>query len=101
MKDCSQDVQNFHDDRVTLTPAQRREMRERRDANHGRLRRGLDKNGKPQPDEHIIQGSYAMKKMTQHPDREYDIEDGAALADQVVDSAAVVARTTHVATLLV
>src|SRR4029453_4303990 len=81
MKDCSQDVQDFHDDRVTLTAAQRREMRERRNANRDRLHRGLDKKGKPQPDQHIIQGSYAMKTMTQHPDREYDIDEGAAFAD--------------------
>jgi hypothetical protein len=86
MKDCSQDVQNFHDDRVTLTAAHQREMRERRDANRDRLHRGLDKKGKPQPDQHIIQGSYAMKTMTQHPDREYDIDDGAAFADHKLKS---------------
>lgn len=80
MKNCSQDVQNFHDDEVTIAAAQRREMRERRDANRDRLHRGLAKQGKPQPDRHIIQGSYAMKTMTQHPDRDYDIDDGAAFA---------------------
>jgi hypothetical protein len=86
MKDCSLDVQNFQDDRVTLTAAQRREMRERRNANRDRLHRGLDKEGKPQPDQHIIQGSYAMKTMTQHSDRDYDIDDGAAFADHKLKS---------------
>jgi len=82
MKDCSRDLQNYHDDEVTLTAAQRAEMRERRNANRERLHRGLDKLGKPQPDCHIIQGSYAMKTMTQHPDRAYDIDDGVAFAEQ-------------------
>src|SRR5207237_1089473 len=55
-------------------------MRKHRDANRERLHKGLTKNGKPQPDEHIVQGSYAMKTMTQHPDREYDIDDGSAFS---------------------
>jgi hypothetical protein len=82
MKDCSKDLRSYHDDDVTLGAAQRKEMRDRRDANRERLHRGLEANGKPQPDSHIIQGSYAMKTMTQHPDREYDIDDGAAFALQ-------------------
>jgi hypothetical protein len=101
MKDCSQDVQNFHNDKVTLTATQRREMRERRNANRDRLQRGLDKNGKPQPDEHIIQGSYAMKTMTQHPDRDYDIDDGAAFAHHKLNSVAQVAMTPHEAKQMV
>lgn len=82
MKNCSKDLRNYHDDDVTLGAAQRKEMRDRRDTNRERLHRGLETNGKPQPDFHIIQGSYAMKTMTQHPDREYDIDDGAAFAFQ-------------------
>jgi hypothetical protein len=82
MKDSSKDLRNYHDDDVTLGAAQRKEMRDRRDTNRERLHRGLGANDKPQQDFHIIQGSYATKTMTQHPNREYDIDDGAAFALQ-------------------
>jgi hypothetical protein len=42
------------------------------------MKRGLAKNEKPQPNEFIIQGSYAMKTTVQHPENDYDIDDGVA-----------------------
>ena len=101
MKNCSKDVQNFHDDEVTLTAAQRSEMRERRNANRERLHRGLAKLEKPRPKRHIIQGSYGMKTMTQHPDREYDIDDGAAFAAEDLKAANGVAMTAQQAKQMV
>jgi hypothetical protein len=77
-QNCSNDLIDYDSEKVKLTPSQQKEMRERRNANRERLQRGLKRNGDPQPDEHIIQGSYAMKTMTQHPDRDYDIDDGSA-----------------------
>ena len=55
-------------------------MRGNRNANRDRLKRGLAANGKSQPDEFVIQGSNAMKTMTQHPENGHDIDDGVAFA---------------------
>ena len=82
MKDCSKDILNYHDDKVTLSSALRDKLRGNRDANRDRLKRGLETNKKPKPDEFIIQGSYAMKTMTQHPKNDYDIDDGAAFTEE-------------------
>ena len=82
MKDCSNDILNYHDDEVTLSPKTRETLRANRNANRDRLKRGLETNKKPKPDEFIIQGSYAMKTMTQHAKNDYDIDDGAAFAEE-------------------
>lgn len=80
MKDCSADILNYHTDEVTLPSATREKLRGNRNANRDRLRRGLERNEDPMPDSFIIQGSYAMKTMTQHQSNDYDIDDGAAFA---------------------
>lgn len=80
MKDCSTDILNYHADEVTLSPRTRETLRDNRNANRDRLKRGLESNGDPKPDEFVIQGSYAMKTMTQHKKNDYDIDDGAAFA---------------------
>jgi hypothetical protein len=82
MKDCSNDILKYHDDEVTLSPKTRENLRANRNANRDRLKRGLETNKKPKPDEFIIQGSYAMKTMTQHAKNDYDIDDGAAFAEE-------------------
>lgn len=76
MHDCSDDILAYHDDEVTLSQRERTKMRERRDANRDRLKKGLKKDGRPTPREFVKQGSYAMKTMVQHPDNDYDIDDG-------------------------
>lgn len=76
MKDCDRDIRAYHDERVTLTQSQKKALRERRDANRDRLRRGLKKNGDPAPTKPVIQGSYAMGTVVQEPDNAYDIDDG-------------------------
>ena len=87
MFDCSKDVRAYHDQNVTLLKTDQDAMRDRRDANRRRLRKGLDANGDPAPSEFVKQGSYAMRTMVQHPDNDYDIDDGvyfdeAVLVDQ-------------------
>lgn len=77
MFDCADDVLAHHDDKVTLPQAERTDMRNRRDANRDRLKKGLKENGKPAPREFASQGSYAMKTMVRDLDRDYDIDDGA------------------------
>ena len=76
MHNCSDDVLAHHDEEVTLPQAKRTNMRDRRDANRNRLKKGLKNNKKPAPREFVKQGSYAMKTMVQHPDNDYDIDDG-------------------------
>lgn len=76
MFDCSKDVKAFHDDEVTLPRAEQTAMRDRRDANRRRLRKGLDANDDPAPDEFVKQGSYAMRTMLRDPANDYDIDDG-------------------------
>lgn len=76
MFDCANDIWAYHDDKVTLAQKQQTEMRERRDANRKRLKKGLKDKEKPTPKEFVSQGSYAMKTMTQHPENDYDIDDG-------------------------
>lgn len=76
MFDCSDDVLAHHDEKVTLPQAERTDMRNRRDANRDRLKKGLKDKGKPSPREFVSQGSYAMKTMVQHPKKDYDIDDG-------------------------
>jgi hypothetical protein len=76
MYNCAKEVLGYHDDEVTLPQSERNEMRERRDANRRRVRSGLEKNKKPKPIEFCPQGSYAVKTMVQHPERDFDIDDG-------------------------
>jgi len=76
VKNCDKDIRAFHDDRVRLTESQKKKLRDRRDANRERLRRGLKKNGDPAPVKSVIQGSYAMGTVIQEPKDAYDIDDG-------------------------
>src|SRR5438477_548087 len=82
MYDCSDDVLAYHDDEVTLPEDERGVMRERRDANRDRLKRGLENGEKPQPLFFKSQGSYAMRTMVQHPEKDYDIDDGVYFAKE-------------------
>ena len=88
MKNCSNDILKYHDTEVTLGAGQQAEMRERRNTNRDRLKSGLKKLNRKGPDEHVVQGSYAMKTMVQHPDNNHDIDDGAAfLPEQLLTDA--------------
>jgi len=76
MYNSAKEILGYHDDKVDLPPSERNEMRARRDSNRTRVKQGLDKNGNPKPLEFKTQGSYEMRTMTQHPDKNYDIDDG-------------------------
>ena len=76
MKNCNDDLIAYHDKKATLPDAERREMRDRRDANRQRLKTGLDRERAPKTIECRSQGSYAMRTMVQQPDKDYDIDDG-------------------------
>ena len=80
MPDCHDDLEAFHDEKVTLPGDERREMKKRRDANRNRLRDGLDHEGHPRPSKLQSQGSYEHRTMVQDPNKDYDIDDGAYFA---------------------
>ncbi len=84
MYDCADDVLAHHDEKVTLPQSERTAMRDRRNANRDRLKKGLKDKGKPAPREFKSQGSYAMKTMIRHPAKDYDIDDGVYFDKEVL-----------------
>lgn len=75
--DCHSEMSSFHKEEVTLSSAQQKDMRGRRDAGRARLEKGLTTAEHPQPREVRSQGSYQMRTMVQDPGNDYDIDDGA------------------------
>lgn len=80
MFDCSKEIIDFFNAEVALSKSEQGEMRKRRNANRNRLKKGLENNKKPLPEEHIAQGSYAMHTMVTDKDNDYDIDDGVVFA---------------------
>jgi len=76
MIDCSSEINSYYNDRVRLTEAQRKQLRDHRDANRRRLKDNLKKSDKPSPVGFVGQGSYTMRTTVQQPDNDYDIDDG-------------------------
>ncbi|RCK27743.1 cyclic GMP-AMP synthase DncV-like nucleotidyltransferase [Thalassospira lucentensis] len=76
MFDCHKLLLKYHNENVGLSTGDRKEMRERRNANRKRLKAGLKKEGKPNPLGCYSQGSYAMWTMIQDDNKDYDIDDG-------------------------
>lgn len=74
--DCSKEILNYHDDKVTLRESDRRDMRRRRDNGRTRLENGLNEAGHPLPQMICSQGSYQMRTMVQDENLDYDIDDG-------------------------
>lgn len=76
MFDCSKDLRAYHNDRVTLPKVDQDKMRDRRNSNRKRVKRGLENAERPCPLEFVKQGSYAMKTMIWNAELDYDIDDG-------------------------
>ena len=76
MYNCHDDILAYHDEKVTLPKKERDEMRDRRNTNRNRLKNGLENDGEPAPSNFQSQGSYAHRTMVQHPEKDYDIDDG-------------------------
>ena len=76
MKDCHSDIAAYHNDEVRLSKNEMESMRGRQSSNQDRLKSRLDGTNKPKIREIVTQGSFAMKTMVQHPDNDYDIDDG-------------------------
>ncbi|ROT94121.1 hypothetical protein EB810_13700 [Altererythrobacter sp. FM1] len=77
MFNSSKQMLAFHGDQIAILGKARTEMKNRRNSNRDRLKKGLAKNENPQPIGCHTQGSYAMHTMVQDPDLDYDIDDGA------------------------
>ena len=82
MKNCHQDITDYHANRVILPNSSRTSLRERRNANRDRLKRGLAKNVDPLPIEFVVQGSYAHKTTIQERDNAHDIDDGVVFDEK-------------------
>lgn len=76
MFDFSGEILAFHNDEVTLSQGERTTICKKRDINRERIKRGLNCYDYPLPYNFISQGSYAMRTIIQHPDNDYDIDDG-------------------------
>lgn len=76
MKNCHDDILDFHNKRVNLGSKDRKEMRDRRNSNRDRLKKGLERDDEPSPSTLKSQGSYAMWTMVQYKNKDYDIDDG-------------------------
>lgn len=81
MYDSSSQVTKYHNDQVSLPGKEQTQMRNRRNANRDRLKKGLKSNGKPAPIGCHSQGSYRMWTMVQDADNDFDIDDGVYFKD--------------------
>lgn len=87
MYNTSDELTKFHDQKVRLPNATQDKLRGHRKANQDRLKKGLEKAENPSPTDFVKQGSYAMYTINQHPNNDYDIDDGAIfLKDDLVGS---------------
>jgi hypothetical protein len=86
MYDFSKQLSKFHEGHVRLTKAQYRDMRDKREKNLDRMKKGLEEMGKPPVAETINQGGYAQYTMTQPPENDqesrYDIDLGVVFEEE-------------------
>ena len=82
MKNCDNDIRDYHREQVSLSASQRQKLKDRRDSNRHRLRSGLERNEDPEPKRSVSQGSYAMRTVIQEPDDAYDIDDGVVFTKE-------------------
>jgi hypothetical protein len=86
MYDYSKQITTFHNDHVRLTGSQQADMRDRRQTNLDRIKKGLEELEKPAFAETINQGGYAQKTMTQPPEADqesrYDIDLGVVFEEE-------------------
>lgn len=77
MFNCSDAIRRFQNESVVLPEAIRKTLRDCRAANQKRLKDNLKDAKEPLPVRFVKQGSYAMRTTIQHPNNDYDIDDGA------------------------
>jgi hypothetical protein len=82
MIDCSKDIRSFHDERVKLPEETRKKLSKQAETNEQRLKDGLNQADEPPPNRFVLQGSYAMRTTVQHPENDYDIDDGVVFTKE-------------------
>ena len=82
MMNCSKEIRSFHDDRVKLSEDVRKKLSDQAEANERRLKDGLKEADEPSPSHFVLQGSYAMRTTVQHPENDYDIDDGVVFTKE-------------------
>jgi hypothetical protein len=75
MVDCHKEIKSFHDKHIRLSEAEQGDLRDKRDKNREKVKKGLESNDL-KPHRFRSQGSYAMRTITQHHKKKYDIDDG-------------------------
>ena len=91
-------LEKYHDNYVRLGQAEQAELAGYRDTNLRRLNAGLDKlseeNGRSyaHPIRHCDQGGYAMSTLNQHPDKDYDLDEGIVFRKDDLPAGALDAR---------
>lgn len=82
MYDLHSKLKRYHDEYVRLGQVEQAELAGYRDTNLQRLNAGLDKLSEENdrsyahPIWHCDQGGYAMSTLNQHPDKDYDLDEG-------------------------
>lgn len=75
-------ILEYHNNKVSLPSEERDAIGDRRDTNRKRLKNGLERDEEPKPVGCHTQGSFAMRTMVQHPEKDYDIDDGVYFRKQ-------------------
>lgn len=86
MGKCATDIRKFHDKEVKLSDEDRKDIRQKAEANQDRIKHGLADNDDPKPLGFQTQGSYAMRTMIQRPDKDYDIDAGCYFSADDIES---------------
>jgi hypothetical protein len=87
MYDCDKEVRKFHGAKVKLSEETRNKLLRHAEANENRLKKGLEEAKKPMPKFFVLQGSQAMRTGVQHPENDYDIDDGVVFTRESLKGA--------------
>ncbi len=76
MKNCNDQILGYERAKVRMSSDGRADIFSKAKTNRTRVKNGLSRNVGPKPKGMQTQGSYAMRTMIQHPNGDYDVDDG-------------------------
>jgi hypothetical protein len=79
---CHKEILTYYKEGVRLTKSEKNELDRVRQTNRDRVASGLEADKKPAAVGNMEQGSYTMDTGVQHPDKDYDIDDGIIFAEK-------------------
>ncbi len=91
MYDMHKELNKFYEDHVRLKD-ERKKLAGYRNTNLDRLQDGLDKLKLPRFYNHVDQGSFAMFTINQHPENDYDLDEGIFFKKEDLPASALDAR---------